>query len=44
MQRYELLLTVQSVWGPVGHLVIEDVGVKDKAPSEILGRSPIIPS
>lgn len=33
---------VEIIWGPVGGLVIEDVGVRDKAPLEIPSRSAII--
>lgn len=35
--------SVETIGGPVGGLVIEDVGVRDKAPSEIPSRSAIIP-
>ena len=36
------LCSVGTIWGHVGGLVIEDVGVRDKAPSEIPSRSAII--
>lgn len=35
--------SVETIGGPVGGLVTEDVGVRDKAPSEIPSRSAIIP-
>lgn len=34
--------SVGTIWGPFGGLIIEDVGVRDKAPSEIPCRSAII--
>lgn len=34
--------TAETIWGPVGGLVIEDVGVRDKSPLEIPSISTII--